>query len=148
MKMRHRWWMKKTMNSRRLLCAMFLASALVLVASVRSATAQFSVNLEHSGHKSGPVERVATGKVVDKDGAPMEGAIVYLKNTRTNTVKTYIADKDGQFRFGELLQDTDYELWAESEGVRSKSRTISSFNSENKFYFSLKVDAPKSVSLD
>jgi hypothetical protein len=128
--------------------ALALAFALMLFASAGPASAQFTVDLQHGQHKSEPIERVATGKVVDKSGAPLAGAVVYLKNTRTNTVKTYISDNDGQFRFGELSQDTDYEVWAESEGVRSKSRGISSFDSQNKFYFALKVDAPKSIAID
>lgn len=160
MKMRHRCWMTKRMSNRapfgalglafglRFAFGLGLAFGMGLLASGRPAVAQFSVNIQHAEHKSVPVERVATGKVVDKAGAPLGGAIVYLKNTRTNTVKTYIADNDGQFRFGDLSQDTDYALWAESEGVRSKSRGISSFDSQNNFYFTLKVDAPKTVSLD
>jgi hypothetical protein len=95
-----------------------------------------------------PQERVAEGKVVNKDGTPIGGAVVYLKDSRSNNVKTYIADTDGHFRFGELAQDTDYELWAESNGVRSKSRQISSFDNEGKFYFVFKVNTTKAVPLD
>jgi Carboxypeptidase regulatory-like domain len=98
--------------------------------------------------KNVPRERIVEGKVVNKDGGPIGGAVVYLKNSRSNGVKTYIADEDGHFRFGELSQDTDYELWAESNTVRSKSRQISSFDNENKFYFVLKVSVAKSASLD
>jgi hypothetical protein len=90
-----------------------------------------------------PQERLAEGKVVDKSGGVIGGAVVYLKNSRTNSVKTYIADDSGHFRFGDLSQDTDYELWAESNDVRSKSREISSFDSQNNFYFTLKVYAAK-----
>lgn len=148
MKMQPPLWMKKRMSSRTSMVVPALAFAMMLSASVRPASAQFSVDLQHGQHKSDPIERVATGKVVDKAGTPLGGAVVYLKNTRSNTVKTYIADSDGQFRFGELSQNTDYEIWAESEGVRSKSRTISSFDSQNKFYFSLRVDAPKSIAIE
>src|SRR5665213_747501 len=109
----------------------FTAPGILLATTCTSACAQKNV----------PIERIAEGKVVNKDGAPIGGAVVYLKDSRSNAVKTYIADDGGHFRFGELSQDTDYELWAESNGVRSKSRAISSFDSENNFYFTLKVDS-------
>jgi hypothetical protein len=98
--------------------------------------------------KNTPRVRVAEGKVVNKDGEPIGGAVVYLKNSRSNAVRTYIADEQGLYRFGELSQDTDYEIWAESNTVRSKSRSISSFDNENKFYFVLKVNSTKAPSLD
>ncbi len=94
------------------------------------------------------IERVVEGRVVDKAGAPIGGAIVYLKNSHSNAVKTYIADDAGNYRFGDLAQDTDYELWAESNGVRSHSREISSFDNETKFYFVFKIIGAKPVSLD
>jgi len=135
-------WMKR-MNSitrRRNLVLSLIAFAAfaLLLAGPLTATAQKNV----------PRERIAEGKVVNKDGAPIGGAVVYLKNSRSNDVRTYIADDDGHYRFGELSQDTDYEIWAESNTVRSKSREISSFDNENKFYFVLKVGVAKPASLD
>ncbi len=117
-----------------------LGSAVCALLVAAPATARAQKNL--------PQERIATGKVVAKDGSPIAGAIVYLKDSRTNTVRTYIADQDGGFRFGELSQDTDYVLWAESDGVRSKSRQISSFDSEREFYFLFRINSAKPVSLD
>ena len=143
MKMKLRRSLKMRMNKRTVLVA--LALALVCTALPASASAQ--VDLQ-KGPRHDPIERIATGKVVDKEGAPIGGAVVYLKNSHTNTVRTYIADDAGLFRFGELAQDTDYELWAESNSVRSKSRQISSFDNENKFYFVFKVNVAKPVSLD
>jgi hypothetical protein len=135
-------WMKR-MNSfiprRNLFLSLFAIAAFVLLlAAPLSALAQ----------KNGPRERIATGKVVSKDGDPIAGAVVYLKNSRSSGVRTYIADQEGQFRFGELSQDTDYEIWAESNTVRSKSRQISSFDNEDKFYFVLKINVAKAASLD
>ena len=135
-------WMKR-MNSittrRNLFLSLFaIAACVLLLATPLGVLAQ----------KNAPRDRIAEGKVVNKEGEPIGGAVVYLKNSRSNGVKTYIADQDGHFRFGELSQDTDYELWAESNSVRSKSRQISSFDNENKFYFVLKVGVAKPVSLD
>ena len=90
-----------------------------------------------------PIERVADGRVVTKDDQPMPGAIVFLKDSRSQSIRTYICDQQGNFHFGQLTQDTDYELWAEANGARSKSKAISSFDSKNDYNFTLKIDSAK-----
>lgn len=113
---------------------MALASCLVatccLVAPQPSAFAQ----------SRGPVQRTVQGKVVDKSNAPIRGAVVYLKDDHTLSVMSKITDDSGSYRFGQLSQNTDYELWAESNGKKSKTRNISSFESRDSFHFNLKVD--------
>jgi len=88
----------------------------------------------------GPIQRVVDGGVNDKAGAAIPGAVVYLKNIKTLSVTTFICAADGKFHFGQLSQDEDYELWAELNGKRSKSKHISSFSSQNKFNFSLTIE--------
>jgi hypothetical protein len=143
MKMKLRRSLKMRMNSR----AVFAALALALACAAMPVRTPAQVDFQ-KGPRHDPIERIATGKVVDKTDAPIAGAVVYLKNSHTNAVRTYIADDAGLFRFGNLAQDTDYELWAESNGTRSKSRAISSFDNGAKFYFVFKVSATKPVSLD
>ncbi|MGA8938253.1 MAG: carboxypeptidase-like regulatory domain-containing protein [Acidobacteriaceae bacterium] len=128
-----------------------LSLSLILLLAPRPLAAQTiggQTNVQNGPVNRGPIERVATGKIVNKDGSPIGGAVAYLKDSRTDSVKTYIADQNGNFRFGNLSQNTDYELWAESNGVRSKSRQISSFDNESKFYFVFKLNVVKAVSLD
>jgi Carboxypeptidase regulatory-like domain len=91
----------------------------------------------------GPIQRVVEGKVVDKQDAVVNGAVVYLKDDHTLAVKSYITDDKGAYRFGQLAQNTDYELWAESNGKKSPVKNISSFDSKNQFYINLKIDLSK-----
>jgi hypothetical protein len=91
----------------------------------------------------GPAQRIVSGKVVDKSDAPLKGSVVYLKDDKTLAVKSFIADDGGTFRFGQLSQSTDYELWAEFNGKKSNTRTISSFDNKNEFVMNLKIDTGK-----
>jgi hypothetical protein len=86
------------------------------------------------------VQRVVQGKVIDKSDGPLKGAVVYLKDTHTLSVKSGIAEDDGSYRFGQLAQNTDYEVWAEIGGKKSNIKAISSFDSKNIFYINLKID--------
>ena len=43
-----------------------------------------------------------TGKVIDHQENPLAGAVVYISNTRTRAVKTYIVGQDGTYRFPAL----------------------------------------------
>ena len=88
-------------------------------------------------------QRVVQGKVVDKSGAGLKGATVFLKDDRTLAVKSYIAADDGSFRFGQLAQDTDYELWTEFSGKKSAVKNISSFDTRAEFNITLKIDTGK-----
>lgn len=83
--------------------------------------------------------RTVQGTVVDKQESPSDSAVVYLKNTRTQDVKTYIANR-GQFRFSGLDPNVDYEIHAEFEETASAVRTISSFDTRKIIIVTLKLD--------
>ena len=68
------------------------------------------------------------GKVLSTDAGPLAGAIIYLQDQKTNVIRTLIATADGGYRFAQLPADTDYKLWAEYKGKKSKERLVSSFD--------------------
>ncbi len=87
--------------------------------------------------------RTVRGTVVDKQDTPLPSSVVYLKNMRTLTVKTYIADDAGTYRFSGLDPNVDYEIHAELKDSTSATRAISSFESRKEMVIHLKVDKKK-----
>ena len=84
--------------------------------------------------------RELTGQIMEKvSDAPLPQAIVYLKNTKTMAVKTFIAGQDGTYRFNALSPNVDYEVYAEHNGKRSDAKTLSSFDSRKTAYINLKI---------
>jgi hypothetical protein len=92
----------------------------------------------------GPQLRTVHGVVMDKSEAPIASAVVFLKNTRTNAVRSYIADDQGNYRFSGLDPNADYEIHAEKDGAKSPTRTISSFDSKKDIVINLKIATNKS----
>ena len=87
--------------------------------------------------------RVLHGSVIDKDENPIASSVVYLKNLKSQAVKTYIADDSGNYRFSGLDPNVDYEIHAEKDGAKSQTRTISSFDSKKEIILNLKIDKKK-----
>jgi Carboxypeptidase regulatory-like domain len=88
--------------------------------------------------------RSVHGIVSDKAETPIPAGVVFLKNTRTNAVRSYIADETGNYKFSGLDPNADYELHAEKDGAKSPTRTISSFESRKEIVVNLKIDTKKS----
>jgi hypothetical protein len=84
--------------------------------------------------------RSVSGVVIDKSESPIAASVVFLKNTRTNAVRSYISDNSGNYRFSGLDPNADYELHAEKDGAKSQTRTISSFDSRKEMVLNLKLD--------
>jgi hypothetical protein len=111
---------------------------LMLVLMAFTATALFP---QGKGHES--ELRTVRGTVVDKQETPVDSAVVYLKNARTQDITTHISDKEGQFRFSGLDLNADYEIHAEHEGWTSATRSISNFDNRKEFVLTLKLDRKK-----
>ncbi|HTH52705.1 MAG TPA: carboxypeptidase-like regulatory domain-containing protein [Edaphobacter sp.] len=128
------------MNRPRSLRSCLAKAALCLSCCCAFAVVPATLVTPLAAQQRGPVQRVVEGKVTDHASTPAKGAVVYLKDDHTLSVKSYIANDQGEYRFGQLAQNTDYEIWAEHNGQKSSVKTISSFDSKNHFYIDLKID--------
>ncbi len=109
-----------------------IAGALLLLISV--------VALAAPDKKDKQEGRLLYGKVLDRQDNPVAGAIVYLTNTRTHAVKTYIVGQEGTYRFPGLTS-VDYEVYAQYNGRKSDTKSVSQFDDRPQVYIDLRIDA-------
>jgi len=83
--------------------------------------------------------RTLSGHVFDNQNQPIVKAIVYLKNTKTLMIKTQITDPDGSYRFPALAFNVDFEVYAEYEGARSDTKTVSAFDNRKQIEITLRI---------
>lgn len=86
------------------------------------------------------VGRMLTGKVMDRHDNFLPNAVVYLTNTRTHAVKSYIVGPDGAYHFPELSQNIDYEVYAQYNGQKSDTKTVSQFDDRKTANIILRID--------
>ncbi len=91
--------------------------------------------------KDKSVGRLVFGKVLDPQDNPLADAVVYVTNTRTRAIKTYIVGPDGTYRFPALSTAVDYEIYAQYKGHKSETKSVSQFDDRSQVYVDLKVDA-------
>ena len=111
------------------------AVALVLLLA-SLAVAPVSVSAKDKNADSG---RLLTGKVTDRQDAPLSNAVVYLANTRTRAVKTFIVGQEGIYRFPALSPNVDYEVYAQYNGRKSDTKSVSQFDDRPQVYIDLKI---------
>ena len=84
--------------------------------------------------------RLLTGKVLDKQDNPVANAVVYVTDTRTRAVKTYIVGADGMYRFPALAANVDYEIYAQLAGKTSDTKKMSQFDDRKQVKIDLRID--------
>jgi hypothetical protein len=89
--------------------------------------------------------RTIHGSAIDKSENPVPSSVIYLLNVRTQAVKTYIADDEGNYRFSGLDPNVDYEIHAEHDDMASAIRTVSSFDSRRDIEVILKLNRKKAA---
>ena len=115
---------------------------LALATLVSLAAAQLSfLDAAMAADKNQDQGRNVTGQVMTKSETPLPDAVVYLKNTKTLTIKSFITEKDGGYRFHGLSQNIDYEIYADYQGQKSQTKTISSFDNRNNITLNIRIDA-------
>jgi hypothetical protein len=90
--------------------------------------------------KEKPVGRLLFGKVLDHQDNPLPDSVVYVTNTRTRAVKTYIVGADGAYRFPALSTAVDYDVYAQYKGHKSDTKSVSQFDDRSQVYIDLKID--------
>jgi hypothetical protein len=88
--------------------------------------------------------RTVRGVVTDKSENSLPNSVVFLKNLRTNAVRSNFADSEGNYRFSGLDPNADYEVHAEFEGAKSPVKNVSSLDSRKEMVVNLKIDRKKS----
>ncbi|HTW31756.1 MAG TPA: carboxypeptidase-like regulatory domain-containing protein [Candidatus Sulfotelmatobacter sp.] len=93
-----------------------------------------------SPDKKGNNGRLLYGKVLDGGDNPLPDAVVYLTNTRTRAVKSYIVGPDGTYRFPALSGAVDYEVYAQYKGRKSGTKSVSQFDDRPQVYLDIRID--------
>jgi hypothetical protein len=126
-------------------------SAIATVVLVHSVVCIFLVSLAAVAYAAPPAlppllqkdkntSRLLFGKVLDPQDNPLPDAVVYLTNSRTRAVKTYIAGTDGSYRFPALSRAIDYEVYAQYKNKKSDTKSVSQFDDRSEVYIDLKID--------
>jgi hypothetical protein len=127
----------KTRQSLRIFAALFL---------ILFAVAPSRAQEESKAQKKAEAQlKTLHGVVIDRNENPVPSSVVYLKNVKSQSVKTYIADETGTYRFSGLDPNVDYEIHAEHDGLTSSTRTVSSFDSRRDIEVVLKLNKKKSA---
>lgn len=108
----------------------FAAFAVVMISGVNNSGVAHAQNLG---------QRNVGGLVVDANSAPVQGATVFLKDTKTKSIRSYTSSGNGSFRFAQVSMTDDYDLWAEKDGKKSATKTVSSWDVRKDFETELKL---------
>ena len=111
--------------------ASLIAGALLLAFSITAHAAP--------DKKDKAAGRLLSGKVLDLQDNPVANSVVYLTNLRTHAVKTYIVGSEGTYRFPGL-STMDYEVYAQYNGHKSDTKSVSQFDDRSQVYIDLKID--------
>lgn len=118
---------------------MHLRRSLAILASCALLVALCALAHASPDSKDKNAGRLLYGKVLDGRDNPVADAVVYLTNTRTRAVKTYIVSQDGTYRFPALSSAVDYEVYAQYNGHKSDTKSVSQFDDRPEVYIDLRI---------
>jgi hypothetical protein len=111
----------------------------ILILSV-AALCALSLVAQKKKDKEDENTRTLGGVVSDAGDNPAVGAVVQLKDLHTLQIRSFITKDDGAYHFSGLKTDTDYEVKAQSNGLSSRTRTLSTFDSRRTPTINLKLE--------
>ena len=117
-----------------------VARSVLLLTLVAGAVARCHAQIEPPvvSQEAGTTRSIQ-GTVLSEKGAPVPGAVILLKNMKTLQVRSYIAQNDGTYHFFGLSPDINYQLRAENNGLTSKTKNVSVFDSHKLITLNLKL---------
>jgi hypothetical protein len=116
-----------------------LCTVVILVLAMAGAARAVAQDSKHEAE-----QRTVHGLVLDKSENAVAESVVFLRNTKTNVVRSSYTDASGKFRFSGLDPNVDYEIHAEKEDTKSATRTISSYDGRKDVELNLRMDKKKS----
>jgi hypothetical protein len=94
---------------------------------------------ERPVEKKNPNERPVHGVVTDADGQAIAGAVVELKDTKTQKVLSALTHDKGDYTFSGLKKSDDYELKATVHEHSSEPHTLSSYDTREQPVVNLQI---------
>jgi len=88
-------------------------------------------------------KRTVLGQVLDENEKVVELAIVHLKNVSTKVEWSDVTDKRGRYQFNDVDMKVDHEIFAEQGDRRSRTRSISQFDTREHVTINLKLEPLK-----
>jgi hypothetical protein len=65
--------------------------------------------------------------------------VVFLKNTKTLQIRSFITQQNGEYYFHALSPDIDYTLRAEKKDMASPDKTLSAFDTRKQAVINLRL---------
>ena len=85
----------------------------LIVAAILLLSASLCAESKEKKAEDAGASRDLSGAVFDKTRHPVSGAVVYLTNTRSLAIRTYITGDGGFYSFNHLSPDVEYQVRAE-----------------------------------
>ena len=114
------------------LISMFLLGALLAPAQI-----EFPPKKKE---KDDPTIRIVQGAVRNTNDEFVPGAVVQIKNMKTLQIRSFITKEDGKFSYNSMPRDVNFEIRAESKGMASATKVISTFDNRKVAITNLKLD--------
>ncbi len=130
----------RKMNShKRAQKAHVLLSLLCLLLAIAALPAEAQL-FPKARRDTGPKPKNIRGLVSDARGKPLAGARVFVKDMKTNVVRTLTTDQEGLYKLFALTPTVDYEVYAEFKGKASDKKVVSQFLNREDNVLNFQID--------